>query len=518
MQTRQARVVCRHSVPRRGGTRRRLPLETHALDQLACLLPENWRPPSVAIRDGGLWILSDSTIRTLPAGGQHGPFGELYETTKHPRQSSTSTAPTVWGCIGAVPRVECHRPPGSALPPRALQLVRSGMCCVLENAKLWAAAEIAWSNAEYLRNGLRGPCNVLSAPVDQGKRFSYWFDHSDRVQAGYRAAPLVSTVQMTMSEYLDVCRTGSGMPQQHCLYLQQTILQRKANGGMAPCGGLTGQFANDVEFGIDLPAVLALCEAGAFGPWQRCQLFVGSATVGARSILHFDQYDNLFLQIAGEKRFRIFDPDQTGCLYPYPIHHPFDTRSQVDLDDPASLDRFPRLSEARGSEVILRPGQTLFLPAYWWHEVTSLEPSDSGLNVSVNFWFDVTNRLLHPTRPLIPSMRCELARQLEYLASDCLDDQARYVPTFFRGLLATLETMQKFGSGIAAPCTTSDTTIEAALTTLDSHCPPTIVSTQWRGLFGFVMKKLSLYLEPANVLAFVHDLCHPSRFEMLPLR
>ena len=96
----------------------------------------------------------------------------------------------------------------------------------------------------------------------------------------------------------------------------------------------------------------------------------GASAHGARSILHFDQYDNLFVQISGRKRFHIFDPCQTSGLYPYPVHHPLDTRAQVDLSRP-DLSTFPQLATVRGArEVVLEPGQTLFLPAYWWHEVS----------------------------------------------------------------------------------------------------------------------------------------------------
>ena len=47
--------------------------------------------------------------------------------------------------------------------------------------------------------------------------------------------------------------------------------------------------------------------------------------------------------------------------------------SQVDLCAPCNTS-FPRLARAVGSVVTLAPGDVLFLPAYWWHEVIT-EPS-----------------------------------------------------------------------------------------------------------------------------------------------
>jgi len=61
---------------------------------------------------------------------------------------------------------------------------------------------------------------------------------------------------------------------------------------------------------------------------------------------------------------------------------------QVDLSAPSSdsAAAFPRLAHARGREVVLQPGDVLFLPAYWWHEVTTLPVPPGELAVSVSFW------------------------------------------------------------------------------------------------------------------------------------
>ena len=79
-----------------------------------------------------------------------------------------------------------------------------------------------------------------------------------------------------------------------------------------------------------MAVVQAIAEAGAFGPWSRMQLFVGTASAeGARTNLHFDQYDNLFVQLSGVKTFLLFPPSQSGNLYPYPVHHSLDRSAQA---------------------------------------------------------------------------------------------------------------------------------------------------------------------------------------------
>ena len=467
-------------------------------------ISHGWKLPPPARREGGLWMLDPDRIATLPPPPTSSPeYGQLWFEQMFDYQLGERR----------LPHIDCSaRPAGSPLPARSLELVRAGMCCVLERPRLWPAAEEKWGSAAYLRRELKDvKCNVLSSPA-ASRRFSYWFDSSafsDRVQAGYKAKPVVTSLDMSVDSFLDASKKRPAHTDANLLYLQQSLLiTPNDRPGLMPCAGLGEGMRRDIEQGIDGSALRALAEAGGFGPWQRCQLFVGGAAAeGARSILHFDQYDNLFVQIKGSKTFRIYDPQQTPALYPYPIHHPLDTRSQVDLERPDHA-AFPRLATATGVTITLRPGQLLFLPAYWWHEVLT-DPIDADsrsgqpLTVSVNFWFAATARLLSPTRPLVPSMHCELARQLEYLISDCLHDRAHHVPRFFASLLAALE---------AGRSTSAIRDVHSALL---RQRPDDVAAAEWTGLFQFVVWKLAMLVGPRAMVSFVHDLCHPSRFEQL---
>ena len=98
---------------------------------------------------------------------------------------------------------------------------------------------------------------------------------------------------------------------------------------------------------------------------------------GSTTPLHYDiDMGRVFhTVIRGRRRVRLFGPDQSTMLY----RHPFTVRSYVDLDrrdDP----EFPGLKHARGVEVELEPGQTLFMPPGWWHEFHYLE---AGVGVSL---------------------------------------------------------------------------------------------------------------------------------------
>lgn len=95
---------------------------------------------------------------------------------------------------------------------------------------------------------------------------------------------------------------------------------------------------------------------------------------GTKTPLHHDTTNILFFQIYGQKRIRLISPLHTELLVQLRNFY-----SQVDCDGtpPALLDQFPSVSI---KEVVLEPGDGLFLPAGWWHQVRAL-------SVSINLSF-----------------------------------------------------------------------------------------------------------------------------------
>ena len=97
--------------------------------------------------------------------------------------------------------------------------------------------------------------------------------------------------------------------------------------------------------------------------------------------LHYDHTNNFFAQVYGRKRLTLFDPMQTDLLYPYPLEASASHVSFIDLEKP-DFEKYPRFCEARALTGVIQPGELLYLPAYWWHHVRSLQVS-----ISVNFWW-----------------------------------------------------------------------------------------------------------------------------------
>ncbi|NJN86722.1 MAG: cupin-like domain-containing protein [Leptolyngbyaceae cyanobacterium SL_7_1] len=146
--------------------------------------------------------------------------------------------------------------------------------------------------------------------------------------------------------------------------------------------------------GTPLEAAPALHQAEAwFGlqfPATSLNLWVGPG--GHTSCLHYDPMDGILMQLYGCKKILLFPPSQTYNLYPIPVYkqlrHGLKLRavySQVYPETP-DFQVFPKFASAlpHGLEVVLHPGEILFLPAGWWHEVTAL---GDGVVCSVNrFW------------------------------------------------------------------------------------------------------------------------------------
>lgn len=98
---------------------------------------------------------------------------------------------------------------------------------------------------------------------------------------------------------------------------------------------------------------------------------------GSHVALHYDiDMSHVFLnQIHGRKRVILFPHYQSRNLY----QHPFTVASYVDLNHP-DYEKFPALANARGYEVMLYPGETLFMPSGFWHYI---EYTDGGYSISL---------------------------------------------------------------------------------------------------------------------------------------
>lgn len=176
---------------------------------------------------------------------------------------------------------------------------------------------------------------------------------------------------------------------------------------------------------------------GAVSGPDAINLWIGNS----RSVtaLHRDNYENLYVQVAGRKRFVLLPPHCQPCvneqLLPPADYVRSSSSSSSSTTQTTTADRYPSLlglalvkpEEAEATvpfptwdpdlpdqnstaysglaeplRVTLEPGDMLYLPCMWYHKV-SQSCSAEGICVAVNYWYDMDFR--GPLYPLSTFVR-----------------------------------------------------------------------------------------------------------------
>jgi ribosomal protein L16 Arg81 hydroxylase len=119
----------------------------------------------------------------------------------------------------------------------------------------------------------------------------------------------------------------------------------------------------------------------------------------------------------------------------------------ADIQAP-DYERFPKLREALAAAQVaeMEPGDALFYPAMWWHQVEALE----SFNVMINYWWNTTpaymdsphNTLLHALLSLRdrPEQEKRAWRAMfDYYVFGPAGKAAAHLPEGARGNLAPLD-------------------------------------------------------------------------------
>jgi ribosomal protein L16 Arg81 hydroxylase len=87
---------------------------------------------------------------------------------------------------------------------------------------------------------------------------------------------------------------------------------------------------------------------------------------GVTAQTHYDSLHNLYVQLYGHKTFVLSPPYAVEKLYLYPSLHPSFRQSQVDFEHP-DHGLFPNFHDVPAVVVTIKPGDTLYLPPFWFH-------------------------------------------------------------------------------------------------------------------------------------------------------
>ncbi|MEO9079872.1 MAG: cupin-like domain-containing protein [Rhodanobacter sp.] len=176
---------------------------------------------------------------------------------------------------------------------------------------------------------------------------------------------------------------------------------------------------------------------------------------------HFDSQHNIACVVCGTRRFTLFPPEQLPNLYIGPLDYaPTGAAISMARLDRPNDPRYPRLklalAEAQVAE--LHPGDAIYMPPLWWHNVESLD----ALNALVNYWWSPLQvegyqsgharaalyHCLLAFRGLPANERAHWRNLLDHYAFGT-EDIAAHIPVDHRGVLGplTAETVEQLKQG-----------------------------------------------------------------------
>lgn len=103
---------------------------------------------------------------------------------------------------------------------------------------------------------------------------------------------------------------------------------------------------------------------------------------GVRTRLHRDVYHNILAQLDGRKQFTILSPADDRYVYVQSVTASGGNKSPVTNAFNPDIAKYPRFRDASPIQIILEPGDVLYIPPYWWHETVALSH-----NAMINRWW-----------------------------------------------------------------------------------------------------------------------------------
>jgi hypothetical protein len=166
---------------------------------------------------------------------------------------------------------------------------------------------------------------------------------------------------------------------------------------------------------------------------------------------HYDASQNIACVVAGRRRFTLFAPQLVNKLYIGPPDYaPTNAPVTVaDLSQPTDP-RYPLLSEAmeEGQTAELAPGDAIYIPPLWFHQVEALDP----FNILVNSWWRDDEGPGRDNGTLLAAMRlCILAfrhlpqaeregwhAMLNHFVFGHYDETQQHIPPVKQGMLGPM--------------------------------------------------------------------------------
>lgn len=208
---------------------------------------------------------------------------------------------------------------------------------------------------------------IITGFVDKWPAFNKWTVDYLANNIGDRQVPIVTIVdgdycnttrsEMKLSEYIRYLQ--SGQEKRRKLYLAELPIKK---------------YFKDLGDEMIIPGYFNKKEGS-----PKSFFYVGKDNF---SQLHFHEYGSAVnCMLYGEKSFRLYPPSETRYLYKYPWYSKLKNMSQTTSSAP-DPNKFPEFYKATHCDVVLKAGEMLFIPIFWWHSV-----QNNVINMAtVTFW------------------------------------------------------------------------------------------------------------------------------------
>ena len=275
-------------------------------------------------------------------------------------------------------------------------LLRRAVPLVVVNTGIDAWPAARWTPRTLLGKMERAGLSTLTM-MQSRSRFNTYFD--DRLappyaNAGVKMAPRFKETSLRTSAVYERLRLANdGAPAARYLYMNGGLKEAelRADVPLASSPELREAFSvfdegewlkakearpcreqkDDWESGV---------KAGALCKREEPELRMWLGSAGNVATSHYDDTHNTHTVLYGAKRFQVLPPQSVKMLSLFPTGHPSDRQSQVrNLSNVG--DAFPKARGVKRQEAVLRPGQTLYVPPFWVHNVESLSTS-----IALSIW------------------------------------------------------------------------------------------------------------------------------------
>lgn len=262
-----------------------------------------------------------------------------------------------------------------------------------------------------------GKLPKFNVAADTNRRCCRYFEAQGKSQQLRYPYPFVPTTHLYRDTFDGFVRTvrkanrnaaaaaGNSTRPKLLHYLHEIVMNQEGKASVAG-GKAPPQLEHDLGI-VTLQLRPLATQQPFFGDFAFAKLWLGQK--GIVMPIHYDATDNLYVMEWGRKRAIIGAPGQLDELYRYPNGHPLVGSSQVNLTAP-DLPRYPHFEKAKLREVIVGPGDVLYLPAWWWHQFE--QPFED--TAALNLW--------SRDRDSAPDPHTRDSRVRELMLSDQLED------------------------------------------------------------------------------------------------